>query len=226
MKKLISDCLYFFVVNSSAIFKIFGPFIITTALVGPLAELSFTLPEYSAWYYVLYLIIASSIKIYLMAQLIKLMASLVSGQPIEQSVSLGLWLRLVVIYTVISIVVVLGLFVFIIPGIYLAARYAFADFEIVLNNQRPLAALEESWADSKESTAKLMLVTALIWGSQLMIGYVCESLGALSPILYLVTSSFAQVIDSIAIILTCVAYFRVYVTNSPANQSTPAKIAS
>ncbi|MGL6312424.1 hypothetical protein [Vibrio sp. WXL103] len=225
MKKLTSDCLYFFVANFSAIFKLFGPFIMVTALVGPMAELSFTLPEYSAWNYVFYLIIVGSIKIYLMAQLIKLLASLVSGQSIEPSVSLGLWFRLFVTYTILGIAVVSGLFVFIIPGIYLAARYAFADFEVVLNNQRPLAALEESWADSKESTAILMLLTGLIWGSQLVISYVCQLFGALSPILYLMTASLTEVTDSIAIILTCIAYFRVYVACAPSNHSNPAKTA-
>lgn len=170
MKKLISECLYFLSSHFGPIFKIFGPFILITTFLGPWLKASFSSSN-DIWVYFLYLALFSFLQTYLMARFIKFMAFIASGKQIGRSVSWKTWFRLFVVYLIYGIAIMLGFIALIIPGIYIAARYAFADFETVLNNRSPISALNESWQDTKDIVGKLMIVTALMSGIQVLLGY-------------------------------------------------------
>ncbi|WP_231735774.1 hypothetical protein [Vibrio sp. MEBiC08052] len=114
----------------------------------------------------------------------------------------------------------LGFIALIIPGIYIAARYAFADFETVLNNRSPISALNESWQDTKDIVGKLMIVTALMSGIQVLLGYGFGYIGTLSPTLKILTTLLNDLLSPCTIIFMSIVYFRLYVTNSDSNNET------
>ena len=58
------------------------------------------------------------------------------------------WLPFNILNFLIGVMIVSGFIVFIIPGVILAIRYLFAQFELLLNNARPLAAMKTSWENT------------------------------------------------------------------------------
>lgn len=89
------------------------------------------------------------------------------------------WLAYLLLSLLAMMVIVLGLSLLIVPGIYFAAKYAFASFELVLNGQKPLLSLQLSW----NKTNGLM---PLLIGGGLII----------SALIYLPYFAFAALLDS------------------------------
>ncbi|WP_237445656.1 hypothetical protein [Sinobacterium norvegicum] len=56
-----------------------------------------------------------------------------------------IWAAYLLLSVLAMVVIVLGLSLLIVPGIYFAGKYAFAGFELVLNGQKPLESLQLSW---------------------------------------------------------------------------------
>ncbi len=209
MGKLLTECFYFAKSNFSAILKLFGPYIIVTSLLSPSVEL-LNISSNFDWVNPLYLVVLSFLYTYLMARFIKLMAFTVSGYQSENGTSwTELW-RLLIVYSFYGIAVLLGFIALIIPGLYLAAKYAFADFEAILNDKPAFSALNESWRDTKGITGKLMLATTLIGSFQLVIGFVSGSIGESLPSMYLVTEIFYEFISASTMIFMSIVYFRLY----------------
>lgn len=93
-------------------------------------------------------------------------ASVLVGDAIDTKTSwrLGIkyWMPLFVLNFFVGLVVMLGFLLLVIPGIIFIARYAFAEFELLLNNRSSLDAMRESW----ETTRKFLW---LILGGYLVI---------------------------------------------------------
>ena len=81
-------------------------------------------------------------------------ASVISGERIDTKTSWKLgakfWLPYVIMSAFIGMAVMLGLILLIIPGIIFAVRYAFSEFDLLLNQSKPLDAMKNSWAVTKE----------------------------------------------------------------------------
>ncbi|PTP60562.1 hypothetical protein CWO01_15970 [Vibrio splendidus] len=204
MGKLLTECFYFSKSNIGSIFKIFGPYVIVTSLLSPFVELFYDSGN------LFYIVVISSIHTYLMVRLIKFMAFAASGYPKEQTVSLIEWWRLLVVNIFYGLAVVLGCIALIVPGLYVAAKYGFAGFEAILNDKPAFSALNESWKDTKGIVGRLMMVTALICGTQLLIGFIFGLVGESSTLLYIVTEIFYGLISASIIIFSSVVYFRLY----------------
>ena len=80
-------------------------------------------------------------------------ASAVAGEAINTKTAwkLGIkyWAQLLLLSILVGISIMVGFLLLIIPGIILVARYAFSEFELLLNNRRPLDAMKCSWDASK-----------------------------------------------------------------------------
>lgn len=72
------------------------------------------------------------------------------------------WADYLVLNLLVFAAVIAGLFLFIVPGIILAMRYAFAEFELLLNNERPLNAMVKSWHSTKKYFWDILLGTLII----------------------------------------------------------------
>ena len=216
MKKLFSESVYFASANVATIVRIIGIFILVTAVITPFFG-RFDLDDYSrSGPYLIYLSVFSGVHTFLMCRLIKFMASVVSGGGYDLSVSLTMWLRLFVVYLLYSGAVIVGSFALIIPGIYLAARYGFAEFEVVLNGKSPFASMADSWRQTKNKgiTIKLMLATVMIAGGQLLINIPINYIGELSETLDVIARMMSELISSVAMLFMSIVFFRVYVLGS------------
>ncbi|MCW9047556.1 MAG: hypothetical protein OQK46_05700 [Gammaproteobacteria bacterium] len=80
-------------------------------------------------------------------------SSVISGNKFTlkelYSISLKYWGAYLLITIFIGLIVFGGLMLFIIPGIIFLVRYSFAEFELILNNMKPLDAMSTSWQSTK-----------------------------------------------------------------------------
>lgn len=212
MRTLLSECLHFTCSNFKSIFKIFGGFIITMSCLGMWLEHSFDVSE-NLWAYAVYLCVYSSIYTYLIAIFINFMASSTNGFDIERSVSWRVWSRLMIVYIIYSLIVLVGTIALIIPGLYLAARYSFVEFEAVLNNKSPLFALEKSWRDTKGITMKLIKISMLLGIINFILNFVIGYIGEVYPVLEVATGILTSILSPVLLIFGSIVYFRVYITN-------------
>ncbi|MDK9762390.1 hypothetical protein KI743_10275 [Vibrio sp. D420a] len=209
MVKTLAECSNFFRSNFDAIFKIFGLYVIVTSIVSPLIEL-LDLSSQNAGVNLLYLVVLYFINTYLMVRFIKFMASSVSSYSKEQKVSFNEWRRLLVIYLLYTIGVALGSIALILPGLYIAAKYAFADFEAILNDKPVFSAFSESWRDTDGIAGRLMAFSILIGGAQLLIGFFFTFIGEASTSLYLASEIADGLISTSLMIFMSIIYFRLY----------------
>ncbi len=76
-------------------------------------------------------------------------ASVINGEPIKSQTAwkaaLRFWLPYLILSLFVGVAVISGLFLFIAPGIFIAIRLAFAEFELLLNGNRPIDAIKNSW---------------------------------------------------------------------------------
>lgn len=209
MKKLLAECFYFSKSNSSVIFKLFGAYIVISSLLNPFIEY-LSLSANLNWGTLTYQVMLGLIYTYLMIKFIQFMAFTVTGDSEQSRFSWKQWWRLLLVYIFYGLAVMVGFIALILPGIYLAAKYAFADFEVVLNDKPVLSALHESWNDTKGITGRLMLVTTVIALFQFVIGFIIGAVGELSLVMYFITDIVGGIVSSSVMVFTSVVYFRLY----------------
>ena len=82
------------------------------------------------------------------------------------SIAFSRWPRLLLTYMLYFCAVVVGLFMFILPGMLFFVRLAFAEFKVTLEGQQPLDALKQSWHAtefvSMQIFAGLVFVTCFV----------------------------------------------------------------
>ncbi|MBP0049761.1 hypothetical protein H9C73_13570 [Marinobacterium sp. AK62] len=94
--------------------------------------------------------------------------SVLDGQPftISQALiaGLGCWGRLLLTYILTALAISTGLLLFIVPGIYIGIRLAFAEFYCVMEGKGPIESIGASWASTREFFWPLFQGLALIIG--------------------------------------------------------------
>lgn len=106
------------------------------------------------------------------------MRSVLQNSPlsVSQAVSLsfGCWGRLLLTYVLTALAVSTGLLMFILPGIYIGVRLAFAEFYCVMEGKGPLESIRASWNSSADFFWPLLQGLALIFSilmlAEVMIG--------------------------------------------------------
>lgn len=106
------------------------------------------------------------------------MQSVLRNRPlsVSQAISLsfGCWSRLLLTYILTALAVSTGLLMFILPGIYIGVRLAFAEFYCVMEGKGPLESIRASWNSSAEFFWPLLQGLALIFSilllAEVMIG--------------------------------------------------------
>lgn len=91
--------------------------------------------------------------------LIVYMTAFIAGKTLTRAecyrASLRYWRPLFLLSVMTSLAFAVGLFAFILPGLYIVARLAFAEFYCVLEGQEALASMHKSWQETKD---KLWLI--------------------------------------------------------------------
>jgi len=88
-------------------------------------------------------------------------------------VGLGCWANLLLVNIISSLMIILGFFAFIIPGLFIFARLSFAEFSVVLDRLSPMEALMHSNKMSRTFTWQIigsaLLLSVILLGFQLLL---------------------------------------------------------
>ncbi|MDA0128557.1 hypothetical protein OH458_10760 [Vibrio sp. MarTm2] len=210
MIKLLIDSANFLRSHRGPIFTIVGPFFLAMSAFGAYLN---TTEQDNVLLFSLYLAVYALGQAFYVCRLIKYMASVVTGSKPELSVSLYEWLRLFCVHLMYGLAVLVGLMVLIIPGIYLSARYGFAEFESVLNKRMPFEAMSSSWGQTQPYTSALMLGALAIGGGGLVMDLLLSAPDGAGFNHLLISGLIAELVSSIVVVLMSVFYFRVYVSS-------------
>ena len=109
--------------------------------------------------------------------LIFLISKIVSGEEwsVRECLLVGLacWVKLLFVNIISSLLIILGLIAFIIPGLIVFARLSLAEFNVVLERQSPIDALLRSSRVTKRFTWQIIgsvfLLSAMLLGIKLLI---------------------------------------------------------
>lgn len=148
------------------------------------------------------------------AAIVFFMASVVHGRAITtgQAWMLGIthWPSYFLLTVVLVVAIGIGFAAFILPGLFLAARLAFSEFELLLNKKHPLDSLKSSWASSQKYFWVLLsgglLITFVIYGPYYLIAFLLNETGLHSDIF----DSIFSIIESVLTVLYTIYAFRVY----------------
>ncbi|MGY8870617.1 MAG: YciC family protein [Pseudomonadales bacterium] len=145
---------------------------------------------------------------------ILLMQSKLENSPISASqaiiASLSFWRSLLFTFILTSFAVFGGLLLFILPGIYIGVRLAFADYICVLEKQSALNSLKQSWKDTSDYFWTLLPGLAILFiGIQLIEMPIAHTLSNMEERSILIELPIVAVVDLLGALIT-VFGFRIY----------------
>lgn len=123
---------------------------------------------------------------------------------------IAFWPKLFIATIIVEILIIVGLFLLIIPGVILTALLGFYDFFIVLEKNEIILSLKNSAAFAKNYVMEIIGSFLLLFAPILWVYYIFH--GPLSGIFYgsKITSIFSDAFLSILEILILVMFFRFY----------------
>ncbi|MCL7942893.1 YciC family protein [Marinobacter sp. ATCH36] len=212
-KTFLLDTWSFFRANFIAISLIMVPFTIPLEIfsfiyyqnmVGDEAGLASFLPVIV--YALFYPIFGAAIVFYI--------ASVINDRDITASQAWALGLKHWPSYFVLTVILILtigfGFALFILPGLFLAARFAFSEFDLLLEKQDPLQSLRSSWESSREHFWILLngglIITFVIYAPYFLLASVLNEAGLYADIL----DPIVGIIESVLMVLYTIYAFRVY----------------
>ncbi|MEH6502385.1 MAG: hypothetical protein V7682_00640 [Cycloclasticus sp.] len=151
-------------------------------------------------------------------------ASIISGETLDTKslwkLGAKFWLPYMVLFIIVLVTVMFGFMLLVIPGIILFIRYAFSEFELLLNQSKPLDAMRNSWDTTKEYMWVILGGYAVITTALYVPIYLTSSLFEDSSISYWVLDTILSIAYSVLSVLYTIFAFRVYVfAKSQHNQS-------
>ena len=78
-------------------------------------------------------------------------------------VSLQIFFKLFILSLVLGLIILVGLFLFIIPGVYLASRLILAPFFLIIENCKIVEALDKSWQTTGTQQIQFVYLLLLYW---------------------------------------------------------------
>jgi hypothetical protein len=141
-------------------------------------------------------------------------ASVISGEPIDAKTSWRLgakfWLSYIVMSVFIGAAIMFGLILLIIPGVIFAARYAFADFDLLLNQSKPLDAMKNSWDITKDYIWVILggyvMITIVFYVPYYLIALLFDE----SSVAFWLLDTASNIIYSVLAALYTIFAFRIY----------------
>ena len=183
---------------------------IFTSLLTPSIELFLESVNYAQVNFINWILIFT-VQTYLMVRFIKFMAFKAARYKKDETVSWREFLRLLVVQFLYCLAIMLGTLALIIPGLYIASKYAFADFEAILNDKPIFSSLSESWKNTEGIVGRLMMIFVFSCGLDIAISSIIEPSEDASTLLYFVTETLYGLISYSLMIFTYIIYFRIYI---------------
>lgn len=120
------------------------------------------------------------------------------------------WMPYVIMSIFVGVAVILGLVFLVIPGVILIVRYAFSEFDLLLNQSKPLDAMKNSWDATKNYMWVILGGYAVITFLLYMPYYLIASLFDESSASYLILDTASNIVFSVLGALYTIFAFRVY----------------
>lgn len=141
-------------------------------------------------------------------------ASVISGEPIDTKTSwrLGVkfWLPYIVMSVFIGVAIMLGFILLILPGVIFAVRYSFAEFDLLLNQSKPLDAMKNSWDITKEYMWVILggyiIITIVFYVPYYLIASIFDE----SSVAYWFLDTASNIIYTVLAALYTIFTFRIY----------------
>lgn len=205
---VIRDSLYFFQRNLGQIVALCLPLVILEAVLQQLVN-NATGPDASPGYSLIVGLLVYPI--YTAALILFLDARSRGESPRNRDLlarALYLWPRFALLAAISTLLIVLGLSMFFVPGIYLTVVFAFAEYRLVLRGEAPLAALKSSFGLSKGRFWRIFVCILAVLGPLMLLKELSFSVypKAENPLLSLALES----INSFLQLFLSVVLFRLF----------------
>lgn len=214
LKGVLADTWYFFRNHVVVISAIMLPVVVPTEILTKLFQYAHIGKE--AGFPELALPVALGFITYpiYMIGIIFYIASVVAGEPVAIKTlwqqSLKYWFPFMALTLMVSLVMIAGFMLLIIPGIIANIRYAFAEFELLFNQRRPLDAMAKSWQDTREYAWVILggfaIITIILNVPFYLIDSVLDNTGASHWVLEILLS----IVYSVLSVFYTIFAFRVY----------------
>ena len=141
-------------------------------------------------------------------------ASIVSGKYLDTTAlwRLGFqnWFPYMLLSILVNTLVFFGVILLIIPGVIFAVRCAFAAFELLLNQKKPLDAIESSWHATRDYMwvilGGFLIITIILYLPYLLVYKLISPAG----LLYWVWDAISGIIYSVLDVIFIIFAFRIY----------------
>jgi len=205
---VIRDALYFFQRNLGQIVTLCLPLVILEAVLQQLVDHA-TGPDASPGYGLVVGLLVYPI--YTAALILFLDARSRGESPRTRDLlarALQLWPKFALLAAISTLLIVLGLSMFLVPGIYLTVVFAFAEYQLVLRDEPPLAALKSSFELSRGHFWRIFVCILAVLGPLMLLKETGFSVypPAENPVLSLVLES----INSFLQLFLSVVLFRLF----------------
>lgn len=209
------ESVYFFKNNFFAIAAIILPIAIPIELFDALYE-NFVITDNSTYVEqsIPFIVMLLASPLYAIA-VIFYIASQIKGEAISVKTAwqfgIKYWQPYLALTILLLIIFMLGFMLLFIPGVILVVRYAFAEFELLFNNKRPIDAMKSSWAASGQCFWKLLggffIIASALYIPLILIQVSVDDFETTYPIL----DSMLNILYSVPQVLLTIFSYRVYV---------------
>ncbi len=214
LKKSLTDSWSFFKIHAVAISIIILPIVAPIDILTALYQYFFTSEEFLFSEQVIPMAISFIAYPIYTVGVIFYIASVISGENIGTKTlwKLGakFWLPYIILSILVGVVVIFGFILLVIPGVIFTIRYAFSEFDLLLNQSKPLDAMRNSWDITKEYMWVILGGYVVITIALYVPYYLVASLFVESSISYWVLDTVLNIAYSVLGVLYTIFAFRVY----------------
>lgn len=169
LNEYLGDTWRFFWARCSAICSVLFPILIPLNVVFIFADLFFADESSKIPQQVSFFAFSMSLLLYPIYQgaLIKYIDSSVNESSLNLKAfyreAATCWSAMITLYAIYLLAMIIGLSFLIIPGLYVIARFSYAEFYCLLEKLSPWDAIAESWKQTEAHQIPLLLGVVLIW---------------------------------------------------------------
>ncbi|MBI1424801.1 MAG: hypothetical protein GC149_15250 [Gammaproteobacteria bacterium] len=214
LKQFLTDTWYFFKNHLVAISMIVLPIVIPVEILSTIYRQNYTGEEFVLAEqlpplllgFVVYPIYTAGIVFYLHSVIVG------KGLNAQSAWLLGVrfWFPYVLLSMMMGAAIIFGIFLFILPGIFFAIRFAFAEFDLLLNRTSPADAMKNSWALTKDYMWVILggyvIITLILFTPYYVIAKLLDPTNAYSPLL----DTTANIVYAVLEVSYMIFAFRIY----------------
>lgn len=142
------------------------------------------------------------------------MVSAISSEKVDTKtlwkMGVKFWLPFLFLSVIMGTAILFGLVLLLVPGILLAVRYSFADFDLLLNKNTPLDAMKNSWNLSREYMWVILGGLTIISIALYVPHYLVSSLFEDSSMASKIFTSATNIIYAVLNVIYTIFTFRIY----------------